>query len=520
MKFLNNKTLKLFGLSLLSMFIIVSCADLAVENENSPKTEDVLSSPTDLEALIPTGYVQWWQATVGTDVVGVGVGLDIFTSSYGNFDMRNRGEEPRIAYDNSPVAGGGTKAITEDPWYGMYGAISQANDVISALTGDDPLFTEIPSSQTGVSDADYTTMVIASAKFLQGVSLSYIGQFFDQGYLLDENSDPTTIALAPYTDVLALADQKLQDAATLAASLPAGVLFGEGYINGYDNLEMNSDFIELINTQRARIKVLAPRSPSEVAGVDWDAVKSLSADGLSYDFSPEGDDTFWFSYTLLYNNLGNWVRVDQRIISLMDPSQPADYPSDGVAPDSATSDDDRLVSDFVYYDSVPFPPSRGYWFFSNWNTARYDYHSFFTTAEGPMPHILQAENDLMYAEAVIRTTDAVNRQAAVDAINNTRVNRGNLAPITIADSDADILEAIKYERSIELFLSSTITAWGDARRFNTYKPGSIQHYPVPAGELLILLEELYTYGGAKVSPNNPYLAPPKKLDKSIINNFK
>ncbi|MEP1150080.1 MAG: RagB/SusD family nutrient uptake outer membrane protein, partial [Balneola sp.] len=125
-----------------------------------------------------------------------------------------------------------------------------------------------------------------------------------------------------------------------------------------------------------------------------------------------------------------------------------------------------------------------------------------------------------YAEAVIRTTDAANRQAAVDAINNTRVTRGDLTPLTIADSDADILEAIQYERTIELFMSSTITAMGDARRFNTYKPGSIQHYPVPAGELLILLEELYTYGGAKASSNNPYLAPPKKLDKSIINNFK
>ena len=154
MKFLNNKIVKLFGLSFLSLFIIVSCADLAVENENSPKTEDVLSSPTDLEALIPTGFVTWWQATVGTDVIGVGVGLDIFTSSYGNFDMRNRGEEPRIAYDNSPVAGSGTKAIVEDPWYGMYGAISQANDVINALTGADALFSEVPSSQAGVSDAN------------------------------------------------------------------------------------------------------------------------------------------------------------------------------------------------------------------------------------------------------------------------------------------------------------------------------------------------------------------------------
>ncbi|MFY0685377.1 MAG: hypothetical protein JXR20_12565, partial [Balneola sp.] len=153
MKFLNNKTIKLFGLGFLSLFIMVSCMDLAVENENSPKTEDVLSSPSDLEALIPTGFVQWWQATVGTNVLGVGVGLDTWTSSYGSFDMRNRGEEPRIPYDNSSLSNNSTKALTEGPWYGMYGAISQANDVINELTGPDARFSEIPTSQTGVSDA-------------------------------------------------------------------------------------------------------------------------------------------------------------------------------------------------------------------------------------------------------------------------------------------------------------------------------------------------------------------------------
>jgi hypothetical protein len=514
MKVYNKNTFKYLGIFALAMFLYVGCAELAVENENSPLTEDVLSSPTDIEALLPTGFVLWWQNTNGFYLLGTGVGTDTYTCSWGNTDMRNRGEEPRISYDNSPTASGGTRGLTEDPWYGMYGAISQANDVLNGLTGDDALFTEVPSSQAGVSDEDYTDMVIASAKFLQGISLGYIGLYFDQGYVLDENTDTDGIQLQPYADVLAAADQKLAEAATLASGLN-GVTLGAGYISGFDAMTM-AEFVELINTWRARLMVLEPRDPAGVANTDWDQVKSLTASGLSYDFSPEGDDTFWFSYPLLYGNLGNWIRVDQRLIAVMDPSQPSGYPVDGTNPGEATSDDDRLASDFIFSSPAPFRPERGYWFFSNYYSGRYDYHSFFTTAEGPMPYILQAENDLMYAEAVIRTTDAANRTAAVDAINNTRVGRGDLTPLTAADSDAAILAAIQYERNIEMFHTAVITAMGDARRYNTYQPGSLPHYPVPAAELLILLEDLYTFGGAKSNPDSPYNVKPAKLDRSII----
>ena len=197
MKVYNKNTFKYLGIFALAMFLYVGCAELAVENENSPLTEDVLSSPTDIEALLPTGFVLWWQNTNGFYLLGTGVGTDTYTCSWGNTDMRNRGEEPRIAYDNSPTASGDTRGLTEDPWYGMYGAISQANDVLNGLTGDDALFTEVPSSQPGVSDEDYTTMVIASAKFLQGISLGYIGLYFDQGYVLDENTDTDGIQLQP-----------------------------------------------------------------------------------------------------------------------------------------------------------------------------------------------------------------------------------------------------------------------------------------------------------------------------------
>lgn len=515
MKFLKNNTLRLLSVATL-LIIFASCADLAVENDNSPLVEDVLASPTDLEALIPTGFVSWWQTATNQNIMGSGVNIDMYTCSWGNFDMRNRGEEPRITYDNTPTANSGTRGLTEGPWYGMYGAMSQANDVLSALTSADAIFDIIPSQETGVTDANYTDMVKASAKFLQGISLGYIGLYFDQGYVLDETFDPTneTATLVPYADVLAAADVKLAEAATIAAGL-RGVTLGDGYINGFDDMTMDGEFIELVKTWRARLLVLAPRDVAGVATTDWATVKSLTADGLTFDFSPEGDDNFWYHYLNLYGNLGNWVRPDQRIIALMDPSQPSGYPVDGTNPGEATSDDARLTSDFEFDSPAPYPPARGFWFYSNYKSIRYDYHTF-SLADGPMNYVLKAENDLMYAEAVIRTSDAANRQAAVNAINNTRVDRGSLTPLTIVATDAVILAAIQYERTIETYSTALTTSFGDARRFNTYQPGSLQHFPVPAGELLILLKDLYTFGGAKVSPDNPYLVAPKKINRSPV----
>ena len=515
MKIFKTKSIKLLGISLLSLFIFATCADLVVENENSPKTEDVLASPTDIESLLPTGFVQWWQAATGFEqYLGVMVGIDYFTSSYGNADMKDRGAEPRIPYNNSPTATEDQAAIAEGPWYGMYGALTQGSDVIRNLTGPEALFDIVPSSQEDVSDADYTKMVIASAKYLQGLSLSFVGQYFDQGYAIDENSVAADLVLKPYTDVLALADQKLKEAADIAAALPANVLFGTDYISGFETLSMKTDFVQLVNTERARIKIYAPRKASEVAAVDWAAVKDLSNKGITFDFSPEGDDMFWYSYGMLYNNIGNWVRVDQRIIHMMDPTQPARYPATGTLGE-ASSDDARLTSDYAFYASSPFPPERGYYYHGHYISNRYPDHAF-AFAGGPMPYTLKAENDLMYAEAVIRLDDTANKPAAVAKINETRVTRGNLAPVTILNTKAELLDAIKYERNVELYLSALTTHMADARRYETYVAGSLPHYPVPASELLLLLEDIYTFGGNdKVSPNNPYSLHIKRLDKSM-----
>ena len=526
--------MKSFKLLLKTKYVLLAllvtaagCADLSVDNQNSPTTDQVLSSPADIESLVQTGFVSWWQAQSDVYVNGLRVGSDVYSCSWGNFDMRNRGTEPRIPYDNNPTASSDAKNMSETPWYGIYAVLAQANDFLIQLNETDLV---IPSNEDGVSDADYTSMVEASAYLLQGLALGDIGLYFDKGFIFDETTpeeELLNLEFSTYQDILAAADAKLAKAAQTASGL-SGVTLGDNYISGYNTMDMSTEFVELVNSLRARYMVLGARTPAENSSIDWNTVKSFAQDGLSFDFSPVGDDEFWFSNPLLYNNhdLNFWTRTDQSIISTMDPSQPATFPTDGSDPGQATSDDERLETDWVYNGSIPYPASRGLYFYTHYTYQRYIEHSFFTGAFGPMPHILKAENDLMFAEAVARTNDAANYSAAAQAINNTREGRGGLDPILATDfGTGTALDAIRYEREIELFNSGFMQATGDRRRFGELQTGSLLHYPVPAKELLILQQELYTFGGvnnagqdgtASKLQNNPFDIPLKSVKEVEI----
>jgi len=489
-----NKTI---AAVLISGIMLVSCADLAVDNENSPKASDVLASSDDIVSLIDTGALQWWQATQNTYVQGVMMGTDYYSCSGGNFDMRNRGNEPRLAYDNTPTASGDTKAISEDPWYGFYSSLTQANDVLKLIDAG----TVLKSNVAGVSDADFTKFVTAEAQFLQAISLANLAIYFDKAFIVDEKSDLANLNFSTYQEVTTAALAKFDLAKTTLSTAPAAMT-----MDRFNGLSLSkAQFTALINTFAAWTHVMSARTSAENDAVNWATVATLTASGIDFDFNPIGDDNFWFSYPVLYHNLGNWVRVDQRIVKGWDNTAPYPWPNNTNSLPPATTGDKRVDvtadaadnGDFdFFYDgaSVPFRADRGYYWFSNYKSQRYSYHSFFTTAEGAMPYFLKAENDLLRAEALVRTTGG-DKATAATLVNNSRVGRGGLTGLTSSSTTQQFLDAIFYERQTELYLSGWITGLCDMRRTNRLQAGTPTQMPVPAKELLVLKEELYTFGG-------------------------
>ena len=222
---------------------------------------------------------------------------------------------------------------------------------------------------------------------------------------------------------------------------------------------------------------------------------------------------------MYYGAEASWVRVDLRLMNMMNPALPAKF--NGTIPPQGTSPDARYTTDYGYDGKVIGDPGRGIYMQSPFWHKRYDYAARLspTLLEGPAPFVLAAENDLLIAEALLRTGGDLARAATL--INNTRVGRGQLTPATAADGKDKLLEYLFYERQVELPVTNT-TVYYDARRFDKLQPGTFRHLPIPASELETLGLPIYTFGGVgnpdmrRQLPNGMWImlerfAPPSAL---------
>jgi hypothetical protein len=495
--------------------------DLEITNPNAPDVARAVASPGDVRNLIGNSFHTWFFAMQGTDDCGPCPGLatsvmaDNMTMAFGNFGARFNGQEPRLAYNNSSAAGDGLVASAQ--YDALYGALGAANDGLGAIKRGVKV-----AVTTGATDE--TPEFQTFAYLVQGLTLSFESLVFDKGFVVDEDTPAGTATLEAYPAVNAAALTKLDKAIAAAAgkSWTVPTSFTPGMTLTAANLA------KFANTMAARTIAYMPRNATEAGATNWAKVLAYAEKGISsgtpITLQITGDGgSLWYDYMKYYGESQSWVRTDQRVIQLMDPSQPVEYTSTAPPP-RATSADARLASDFTFTNNIPFPSARGVYFFSQWSHTRYFYHSFEDETEGligDVPFVLPAENDLLIAEALIRTNGDKARAATL--INNTRVGRGGLPALSGASSNNDLLAAIFYERDIDLMNTGGGQAWFDRRRIesslvynglpigNTWafkggsalQKGTPRHLPLPAKELETLGMPVYTYGGAAPNPVFP-----------------
>jgi hypothetical protein len=139
-------------------------------------------------------------------------------------------------------------------------------------------------------------------------------------------------------------------------------------------------------------------------------------------------------------------------------------------------------------------PSRGSYHQSNITHIRYMHLGFLdprTLYTGPSPIMSAGENDLLWADALIHLNQL---DLAAEKINNTRVDRGGLSAATAGDGVAGLNAKLYYEQDIEL-LGLASTPFFNRRRIDGLQPMTPREMPVPAKELGVLRQELYTFGG-------------------------
>jgi len=491
------------------------CADLSVQNLNEPDTKRVLATPEDVKNILAGGFLTWWQGNQGNPGFGPAMitMADQTTSSWGNFGMRDLSSEPRGALNNNSTYNYAATHLR--PWQRLYSALSTANDVLRRL--DEGLIINSPQE---------TQMVRTAAKLLQGLCLSSLALFYDRAFIIDENTDLATLEFPEnpnYKDVTAAAVAALEEAAQLAQNMT--VPFPGNYFNGLKDLD-GQKVAQLAHTMAARTLMLSARTPAENAQTAWNRVLQHAEQGISgWDFAPQGDDDQWWDLIKSYMQRPSWAQADLELIG-MDPNllpalrewlatplqnrTPAPFqnllattsPADARIPGIG-----GRTAYLVYESSSPFRAERGTYHFSRWRYIREGHLDFL----GPMRYATETENDLMIAEALIRTGG--NKARAAQLINKTRVNNGGLPALTGTESDKELLEALMYERRIEIGWTAAGIGFCDRRRFDypgpahydndpskpgifQHKPGTLRHFPVPGAELEVLQKPIYTFGGA------------------------
>lgn len=489
---MRTRSISRFVLGTAALLTASACADLDVTNPNNPDIKRALASGEDVKNIAVSTVNSWYlTATYLEPYMMLSVTSDNGAANFGNFGMRFNNLEPRAPYVNNSA--GGDRAVTESPWNFNYGTLGAANDVLIAIDNG----VEVPNGET----AKYKAL----AQFSQAASLANIAILFDQGFVVDEKSGGTTPEFKKYPEVSAAAMAKWD-------ALIAGL---NGKNDTYDVSvipiaagPLTSGMLSrMANTMAARTLAYTARTPAENAAVNWAKVVSYAEKGLSgtagagapYDFTVVGDNNNWYSYIAFYGDEPTWLRVDMRLINIMDPNSPAKFT--GTIPPAGTSADARFASDFQFHGAVIGDPARGIYMQSPYSHKRYRFHARTSpsAATGPVPYVLQAENDLLWAEGLIRSGGSL--ATAASLINKTRVTRGQLTPATAADGAAKLLDYVYYERVVEL-LNTSGTELMDGRRFDKLQPGTLRHLPVPAKELEILRLPIYTFGGVGLPDKN------------------
>jgi hypothetical protein len=488
-----------FAFGIAAVAALSACADLDVSNPNAPDLERALATGEDVQNIAVSTVNSWYlTSTELHPYTMMSVTADVSSANFGNFGMRFNNLEPRAEYVNNSA--GGDRAVAENPWNFNYGTLGAANDVLKAIAGG-----------VVITNAQNTAKYQALAQFSQAASFSNLALIHDQAFIVDETVDvaanpPTlepytavaTAALAKWDKLIADLNGKNETYDATVIPLTAGAL-------------TSSMLQKVANTMAARTIALMPRTGAENTAAQWARVLSYAEKGIGgtgpgaagrFDFTIAADGNNWWSYIASYYDEATWMRVDMRVINMMDPTQPAKYA--GTVPPAPNSADARLgkgdaaATDFQFHNAVIGDPARGIYMMSPYSHKRYRYTARTSPVpyEGPVPYILATENDLMIAEALIRTNGSLSR--AADLINNTRVGRGNLAPVSAGDGATALLNALYYERVIELLATNGLELF-DGRRFEKLQAGTPRHIPVPAKELEVLALPIYTFGG----PNNP-----------------
>jgi hypothetical protein len=516
--------------------------DLAITNPNQGDIGRALARPSDVENLLAGGFNLAVASTTGS--------LDNLNSSFqvmsfenytglANFNMGPRAglaRTPILNFANNP----GSTSVASD-YFGL-----------SRLTRSMTLGLErlaLPGFTLGSAAQDLRTR--AYGRFVIGISLGNLALAYDSAAVVVPGADPTP-PLVAYDSVgraaLTMLDSALADATNPVAA--SGFPLPPIWLN-FNGTVTAADFARLIRSYRARIRANIARTPAERAAVNWAAVIADATNGITADQQiVMNPNTGWnHGWVIQHYTSTNWHVMTPFMIGMAD-STGAQYEAwlnqplgtrtpflirtiDKRFPAGATRAAQNTASNGGATGSVPLPgvyfrnrlsaddgaANDGTWGFSWYDHVR---NQAFQNASriGNFTHMPVAEMWALIAEGSIRTGDFATAALNID---RTRVSRGGLPSLVSANITSltqevpggaacvprvpvrtgttfttrcgNILEAMKWEKRMELAYISYGAWYFDSRGWGDLAEGTPLNFPVPWQERDVRLSTPTNVGG-------------------------
>lgn len=522
------------------VFAIAGCGKepLNVENLQQPDVIRVFALGATIEQTLGTGYQQC--RNTGMQNSGIYTGMSTMSveghSQLNNFNMGPRGGIPRVPILNdrsSPSVFGEFSG-----WQRQGRTLSNAVNALDRL-----ISTEVGGTLGSVAQ---NLRARAWGFFVVGCNLGYAAMVYDSVALTvpglaSDNVPELSSAAVAMTTALAFMDTALAIIARPEYNMP----LLDSWMSG---TALSKDITtRFIRSYKARFRAAQARTPGQRAAVDWTKVLADAEAGIAADVVvnvgattgwnkgwPGGTmhtDATWHQISMMYWGFGDvsgryetWLStpLNQRLnIYLNDPAVSPDLR----LPQGTTRAEQRTASVRpTLYTGRPYIENRTVqdspaetWGSSQYSHFRYRYVQQSTPAVS-WPEFLKAEVDLLAAEALYRLGRYAEAAAKVDI---SRIGRGGLpglvaAGVTNATARlsgancvprvpagpsftttvcGDLLEALKWEKRLEMAFNNFHGWFFDSRGWGDLIFNTPLEYPVPNQEMDSRAKPFYNLGG-------------------------
>jgi hypothetical protein len=508
---------------------LMACSgdSLNVANINNPDVARAYATPAGVEGVVAGLGVQLNNPQRATE--SVNTQAKIFggenIASVANFGMAARSQVPRSVISNE---------LGNDNQVGNLANFNAFSRVARTGANAVAAINRLATNRQTIGSPAQDARAKAFGFFIIGQALGNLALAYDSAAIVTPATPSDEVPKLSGATAVAAAALAMLDSAIAVANSPAATTGANGFplpstwISGVSLTRDN--FVRLARSFKARYRAGVPRTPAQRAAVDWAAVIADATNGITANHEIQmGGGSGWsagYDFSQMYA-VGGWHALPYFYFGMADVSGAYDawlaQPVNSRRNFTVVTPDLRWpagATRAAQQAAAPSPAPPPGVYMRNRPTgedvplvgpgdSQYDHRrygtSFLAGAIGRYVDMSKTEIDMLAAEGYIRTG---NLPAATALVNVTRVSNGldpigavssatapystnlatcvprvPLAPSFTVTGCGGLLEAMKYEKRMEVAFTGYFIMFSDNRGWGDLVAGTPVEWPVPYQEM-------------------------------------